>query len=83
MWQKCVDILIVVKIVAKKKPSCKCYTNGQRINMYMLRVYIIHGAFDDIMLSHDLQLHVGCNFIHATMAYFIVNVEIATSIFNY
>jgi hypothetical protein len=46
--------------------------------MYMLRVYIIHGAFDDIMLIHDLWLHVGCYFIHATMAFFVVNVEIAT-----
>jgi hypothetical protein len=54
-WQIMCGYLIVVIIVAKKKkPNCKYYTNGQRMNMYMLRVYIIYGAFDDIMLSHDL-----------------------------
>jgi hypothetical protein len=29
------------------------------MSMYMLMVYIIHGPFGDIMLSHDLQLNVG------------------------
>jgi hypothetical protein len=31
------------------------------MNMYMLIIYTIHGPFDDIMLSHDLQLHVECD----------------------
>jgi hypothetical protein len=35
--------------------------------MYMLIVYIIHGPFGDIMLSHDLRLNVRCNFTYATM----------------
>ncbi len=46
--------LIIVKIIAKTKPSYEYYTNGQRMNMYMLIIYIIHGSFGDIMLSHDL-----------------------------
>jgi hypothetical protein len=41
-------------IVAKTRFSCKCYTYGQKMNMYMLIVYIIHGSFGDIMLNHDL-----------------------------
>jgi len=51
----------------KNKLICKCYTYGQRMNMYMLIVYIIHGPFGDIMLSHDLWLNVRCNFTYATM----------------
>ncbi len=35
--------------------------DGQRMNMYMLTIYIIHGPFDDVMLNHDLSLNVGCN----------------------
>jgi hypothetical protein len=47
--------LIVVKIVAKiKKLDCKCYMDGQRMNMYMLTIYIIHGSFGEVMLSNDL-----------------------------
>jgi hypothetical protein len=42
--------------------------------MYMLTIYIIHGPFDNIMLSHDLQLNVGCNFTYAIKAILIVNI---------
>ncbi len=62
------EYLIVVTIVTKIR--CKCYTSGQRMNMYMLIIYIIHGSLSDIMLSHDLRLNVGCNFTYA-----IVNVD--------
>jgi hypothetical protein len=48
------EYLIVTKIVAKTNFSYKCYTNGQRMNMYTLIVYIIHGPFGDVMLNHDL-----------------------------
>jgi hypothetical protein len=51
----------------KNKPICKCYTNAQRMNMYMLIVYINHGPFGDIMLRHDLWLNVRCNFTYTTM----------------
>jgi hypothetical protein len=55
MWQRMFGYLIVVKIVAKiKKLNCKCYTDGQRMNMYMLTIYIIHGPFGDVTLSNDL-----------------------------
>jgi hypothetical protein len=59
MWQIMFGYLIVIKIIAKIKLPCKCYTNGQRMNMYMLTVYIIHGPFGAIMMSHDLRLNVG------------------------
>jgi hypothetical protein len=36
------------------------------MNMYTLTISIIHGPFGDIMLSHDLQLDVGCNFTYVT-----------------
>jgi hypothetical protein len=42
------------------------------MNMYML--YIIHGPFGDVMLSHDLWLDVGCDFTYATKAILVVNV---------
>jgi hypothetical protein len=48
------EYLIAVKIVAKTSFIWKCYMDGQRMNMYMLIIYIIHGPFGDIMLSHDL-----------------------------
>jgi hypothetical protein len=64
--------LIVVKIVAKTKPNCKYYMDGQRTNMYMLTIYIIHGSFDDIMLSYDLWIDVGCNFSYATKVIFFL-----------
>ncbi len=44
----------------------KCYTDGQRMNMYMLTMYIIHCSFGDVMLNHDLQVNVECNFTYAT-----------------
>jgi hypothetical protein len=47
----------------------------QKMTMYMLIVYIIHGAFGDVMLSHDLQLHVGYDFTYTTKAILIVNVS--------
>jgi hypothetical protein len=62
------------KMVAKTKPSCKSYMNGQRMNMYMLTIYIIHSPFGEVMLSHYLQLHVECNFMYATKAILVVNV---------
>jgi hypothetical protein len=65
------EYLIVVKIVAKTRPNCKCYMDGQRMNMYMLTIYTIHGSFDDIMLSYDLWLDVGCNFIYVTKVIFL------------
>jgi hypothetical protein len=44
---------------------------GQRMNMYMLTIYIIHGPFGDIMLSHDLWwLNVGCDFSYAIKNHF-------------
>ncbi len=46
--------LIVVKIVAKTRATCNCYVDGQKPNMYMLIVYIIHGPFGDVMLNHNL-----------------------------
>jgi len=58
----------------KNKPICKCYTYGQRMNMYMLIVYIIHGPFGDIMLSHDFQLNVRCNFHLCNYVILVVNV---------
>ncbi len=61
--------MIVVRIVAKTKLSCKCYMDGQKMNMY-----IIHGSFDDIMLSHDLRLNVGCDFIYAIKTILVLNV---------
>jgi len=42
--------------------------------MYMLTIYIIHVPFCDIMLSHDLQLNLGCKFTYATKAILVVNV---------
>jgi hypothetical protein len=44
------------------------------MNMYTSTVYIIHGSFGDIMLSHDLQLDVGCDFIYATKTIVVINV---------
>jgi hypothetical protein len=57
------------------KSSCKCYTNVQMMNMYMLIVYIIHGPFGDIMLSHDLQLNGRCDFTYAMKVILVVNVD--------
>jgi hypothetical protein len=57
-----------------KKLNCKCYTNGQSMNMYVLTRYNIHGPFGDIMLSNDLRLDVGYDFIYATKAILVVNV---------
>jgi hypothetical protein len=74
MCQIMCEYLIVAKIVAKTRFSCKCYTNGQRVNMYMLTIYIIHGPFDDVMLNHDLWLDVGWNFTYATKTILVVNV---------
>jgi hypothetical protein len=60
MWQIMCGYLIVVKVIAKIRLNCKCYINGQKMNMYMLIVYIIHNPFGYVMLSHDLWLDVGC-----------------------
>jgi hypothetical protein len=75
MKQIMCEYLIVVKIVTKTNFSCKCYMDGQRMNMYMLIVYIIHGPFGDVMLSYGLWLDVGCNFIYATKAILVINVD--------
>jgi hypothetical protein len=40
--------------------------DGQKMNMYMLTVYIIHCPFGDVMLNHDLQLDVKGDFTYAT-----------------
>jgi len=69
------EYLIVVTIVTKIWFNCKCDTDGQKMNMYMLTIYIIHGCPGDVMLSHDLQLNVGCNFTYATNTILIVNVD--------
>jgi hypothetical protein len=49
--------------------------DNQRMEMYMLTVYFIHGKCADIMLSHHLWLKVQCDFIYATKVdcnYFLV-----------
>jgi hypothetical protein len=74
MWQIMCRYFIVVQIVEKIK-TYKCYVNGQRMNMYKLTIYIIHGPFDDVMMNHDLWLNVKCNFIYATKAILIINVD--------
>jgi len=70
MWQ----IMCGYLIIAKTRFSCKCYTNGERMNVYTLIIYIMHGPFGDIMLSHDLWLDVGCDFTYAIKVFLIVNV---------
>jgi hypothetical protein len=64
-----------VKLVAKTRLSCKCYMNGQRMNMYTLTIYIIDAPFVNIMLSHDLQPNIRCNFTYATKTILVVNVH--------
>jgi len=54
--------------------SCKLYTNGQQMKVYILTIYIIHVECDDIMLNHHLQLNVACNFIYATNGILVVHV---------
>jgi hypothetical protein len=68
------EYFIIVKIVAKTRLNYKCYTNGQRMNMYMLTIYIIHSPFGNVMLSCDLRLDIRCNFIYETKAIFVTNV---------
>jgi hypothetical protein len=70
MWQIMCGYLIVVKIVAKINFSCKSYMDGQRMNIYIFTIYIIHGPFGDIILNHDLQLDVGCDFAYVIKAIF-------------
>jgi hypothetical protein len=55
--------------------SYQSYTDGHRMNIYALTIYIIHGPFDDIMLNHNLWLDVGCDFIDGTKAILVVNVD--------
>ncbi len=66
--------LIIIKLIAKKRFSCKCYMNGLRMKMFTLIIYIIYGPFSDVMLSHDLRLDVGCDFTYATKAILATNV---------
>ncbi len=54
--------------------SCKLYMNGQRMKVYMLTIYIIHVECDDIMLNHNLQLDVACDFAYATNGILVVHV---------
>jgi len=56
------------------KNSCKCYMDGQRMNIYTLTVYIIHGPFGDVILNHGLWLNVECNFTYAIKVILVVNV---------
>jgi len=49
--------------------------DGQKMNMYMLIVYIIHGPFGDVMLNHDLWLDVRCNFTYAIKGILVINVD--------
>jgi hypothetical protein len=42
------------------------------MNMYTLIVCIIHGPFDNIMVSHYLQLDVGCDFTYVITAILII-----------
>jgi hypothetical protein len=60
----------------KKRLNYKCCIDYQRMNMYMLTIYIIYSPFSDIMLNHDLQLNVKCNFIYATKTISFVNVVV-------
>jgi hypothetical protein len=55
--------------------SCKLYTNGQQMKVYMLTIYIIHVECDDIMLSHHLQLHVACDFTYANNRNLVIHVS--------
>ncbi len=66
--------VIVVNIVAKTRPNCKCEMDGQRTNMYTLTIYIIHGPFGDIMPSHDLWWNVSIDLTYATKAILVINV---------
>jgi hypothetical protein len=54
--------------------SCKLYTNGQWMKVYMLTIYIIHVECDDIMLSHHLQLYVACDFTYVSNRILVVHV---------
>jgi hypothetical protein len=62
-------------LIVAKRFNCKCYTNGQRMNMHMLIIYIIHGLFGDVMLSHDLWPNVGCDFTYVIKTILVVNVS--------
>jgi hypothetical protein len=47
------------------------YVN-QRIEMYTLIVYFIHGNNVNIMLNHHLQLKVQCDFTYVIEGFFKV-----------
>jgi hypothetical protein len=70
MW----EIMCGYLIVAKIELSCKCYMDGQKMNMYTLTIFIIHGPFSDVMLNHNLWLDVRCNFTYVTKRILVVNV---------
>jgi hypothetical protein len=53
----------------------------QRMEVYMLVVYFIHGKCVDITLSHQLQPKVQCNFIYATKGFF--NCKVDCDFFNH
>lgn len=71
MCQVMCAYLIIAKIFAKTRPSCKCYMGGQRMNMYTLIVYIIHGWFGDVMLWLDVE----CDFIYAIKSILVINLD--------
>ncbi len=54
--------------------SCKLYTIGQHMKVYMLTIYIIRVESNDIMLNHHLQLDVACDFIYAINGILVVHV---------
>jgi hypothetical protein len=55
--------------------SYKLYTNGQRMKVYMLIIYIIHVECDEIMLSHHLRFDVARDFIYATNIILVIHVD--------
>jgi len=55
--------------------SCKFYTNGQWMKMYMMIIYIIHAECDNIMLSHHLQLDGARDFTYATYGILVVHLS--------
>ncbi len=54
--------------------SYKCCT-FQRMEVYMLTIYFIHGKCVEIMWSHHLWLKVQCNFTYATNGCFNCKVD--------
>ncbi len=49
--------------------------NSQKMEMYTFTIYLIHGKCVNIMLSHDLQLKVQCDFTYATKGFFSYKID--------